>query len=863
MKKILTTLAMVAAALAALGSAAEVALEGGRTLVGTVVSRDTGGAVGFATVTVRGLDDASWFRQTMTGRSGEFRIEGLPEGRYRFDVFRKGYLQTVEGFVIQEGEGDIVVRVEMRASAKHDPARPDLVLVQADGVMRLDDDALGDYVASRNRGGERKEEGSPAQPDDFSAVGLEPVTEAEDHDARPSATGNTGAGNQGQSILGEKLSRSVGRAMPMSQAPPAGVATPDAISVEALAAGADEIWILERSSTVAPPEGDEDPGTGCLLAIIEEKEVPVPLEHTEVNARIDGYIASVDVRQRFHNPFDETIEAEYVFPLPHDAAVNDFLMIVGERQIRGIIREKEEARELYERARRAGHVASLLEQERPNIFRQRVANIEPGHQIEVELHYFNALPYRDGEFEFTFPLVVGPRFNPPNSADPIHAVPRGTHPAGTSVSYLAPSERSGHDVDISVELDAGMDIEDLQSLNHATSVQTDGEERALIQLSRHDRIPNKDFVLRYRVASDEVKSEVLVHREGEDGYFSMMIVPPASLENLKRAPVEFVFVLDCSGSMNGWPMEKAKRAMTRALQQLQEGDSFQIIRFSSNASALGPVPVEATPDNVRRGLDYVENLHGSGGTMMIEGIKAALDFPRDPERTRIVTFMTDGYIGNEAEIFAAVSERIGDTRIFSFGVGQSVNRHLIEGMARMGRGAVAYIGLNDDLDAVDEFYRVVRHPTLTDIRIDWGDMQTQEVFPRRVGDLFVGRPVLLHGRFQGEGRTTVTVSGSAAGQPVRMEVEVQLGDTRKREALPMIWARSEIQQIADRLAVAGDDDLMAQGLEIALNYNLVSDWTSFVAIDASEVVEQPGDRTEVVPVPVPEGVNHDTTVKER
>lgn len=625
---------------------------------------------------------------------------------------------------------------------------------------------------------------------------------------------------------------------------------------------ADELWVIE-SSRGGPVKSDDTPGTGCLIAIVDDEEVPVPLEHTDVQARITGYIASVEVLQRFSNPFEETIEAEYVFPLPHDAAVNDFLMVVGERRIRGIIREKEEAREIYEEARQRGHVASLLEQERPNVFRQKVANIEPARAIDVELHYFNALPYVDDHFEFAFPLVVGPRFNPPGSTDPIVPVRRGNQPAhsgGTSVFHLDPAERSGHDVSITVELDAGVTLEDLESANHAVDVERRSQREARIELAAFDRIPNKDFVLRYRVASESVKSEVLVHRDGDEGYFSMMLVPPAELEDLERAPVEFVFVLDCSGSMRGWPMDQAKDAMKRALRQLRPGDSFQIIRFSEHASALGAGPLDATEENVRRGLDYVERLHGSGGTMMIEGIRAALGFRSDPSRLRVVSFMTDGYIGNEAEIFGAIAEQLGDARIFSFGVGKSVNRHLLEGMARIGRGAVAYIGQGDDLEAIDGFYRRVRHPALVDVEIDWAGMGVTEVFPRRLPDLFVGRPVLIHGRFDGQGEQRVRVHGRAGGRDVHLDLRVDLDERRERPALPLLWARSQIQHISDRLDRRADADLRSFGLELALDYNLMSRWTSFVAVDASTIVDEPGQRTETVPVPVPEGVRHDTTV---
>lgn len=834
MKKILgTTLVLIVLALVARAQVNVV----DRPLDGVAVDPSTGDPVPFATVTLSPFGDAGAASRALTDAAGRFRFSGLLVGhRYRLEVSAHGYHPVREGLEVLGGSGPIRARVLLHPADGPAPSAPCLVLTAA--AVRL--------IPGR----------------ELSRPGERPLSGKSEADL--DLTQGTSAPGSPREVA-ESLARGYATRQQWAAPPGTGPGLADgAISdaaLERIAADSDELWILERPAAGPGAQDGRDPGTGCLVVIEEDdREVPVPLEHTDVHARIDGYVASVDLRQRFHNPFGETIEAEYLFPLPEDAAVNDFVMTVGQRRIRGIIREKEEARELYERARRAGHVASLLEQERPNIFRQRVANIEPGHAIEVELHYFNALPYRDGEFVFSFPLVVGPRFNPPGSADPIGAVPRGAGAGATDIEYLAPGERSGHDVDITVELDAGLDLVELHSPSHSTRIDREGRQRALIRLAANDRIPNRDFVLGYRVARETIASGMLVHREGEDGYFSLMLVPPASLEDLEREPAEFVFVLDCSGSMRGWPMQKAKSAMRRALRQLRPGDSFQVVRFSEQASALGPAPVEATEANVRRGLDYVDALEGSGGTMMIEGIKAALDFPHDPERTRVVSFMTDGFIGNEAEIFAAVSERLRDTRVFSFGVGNSVNRYLVEGLARMGRGAVAYIGLDDDLAAVDDFYRIVRHPALTDISIDWGAMEAEQVFPQRVHDLFVGRPVLLHGRFAGSGRTTVTVRGRAGGRAVVMPIEVDLGGDRPRRALPLLWARSEIRHISDRLAQEPDASLRSRGLDLALDYNLVSDWTSFVAVDASTLVDDPSERTEKVPVPVPDGVEYETTV---
>lgn len=575
----------------------------------------------------------------------------------------------------------------------------------------------------------------------------------------------------------------------------------------------DEIWVIARPE--APPAGSteyETPGSGAMLATIDEKEIPLPLKHTDVKGQISGYIATVHVTQQFHNPYDAKIEAVYVFPLPQNAAVNEFIMVIGERKIRGIIRERKEAEQIYAEARRQGHVASLLTQERPNIFTQKVANIEPGKMIDVDIKYFNTLAYVDGWYEFTFPMVVGPRFNPPGSTEGVGAVGRGkTSISGqtTEVQYLKPNERSGHDIALALDIDAGVAIEELKCASHAITNSTETPEKRHVQLSPLDSIPNKDFVLRYKVAGQSVKSALVTHQDQRGGFFTLMLYPPNDLQTLKRAPMEMVFVLDCSGSMRGKPMAKAKDAIRRALRKLEPGDTFQVIRFSQNASQFGPRPVPATKANVRQALDYVDKLRGSGGTMMIEGVKAALDFPHDDERFRFVCFMTDGYIGNEAQILGAVHERLGASRIFSFGVGSSVNRYLLDRMAKLGKGAVAYVGLQDDSsEIVDSFYDRISHPALTDVAIDWGNLEVEDVYPSQIPDLFVGRPLILTGRFRGQENTTVRITGKVGHLDRQIEIPTQLdGTSATHPSIACVWARKKIEQLASRATYDRNNDL--------------------------------------------------------
>ena len=629
----------------------------------------------------------------------------------------------------------------------------------------------------------------------------------------------------------------------------------------------DEIWVIARPETQPVPSDEETPGCGAMLAEIEEKKIPLPLKHTDVKGKISGYIATVEVTQQFHNPYDEKIEAVYVFPLPQNAAVNEFIMIIGDRRIRGIIRERKEAERIYQEARRQGYVASLLTQERPNIFTQKVANIEPGKEIDVNIKYFNTLSYVDGWYEFVFPMVVGPRFNPPDYTDGVGAVARGkTGISGqrTEVQYLKPGERSGHDISLSVNIDAGVIIEELSCPSHAIKKTIETPQIVHVQLSHLDTIPNKDFVLRYKVSGSKIKSAVVTHQDERGGFFTLMLYPPDDLKQLKRAPMEMVFVLDCSGSMSGKPIAKAKDAIKRALRKLEPDDTFQVIRFSQSASQLGPKPVPATRANVRKALQYVDSLHGSGGTMMIEGIKAALDFPHDSNRFRLVSFMTDGYIGNEIQILAAVHQRLGSSRIFSFGVGSSVNRYLLDRMAKLGKGAVAYVGLNDSSSqVVDLFYERISHPALTDVEIDWGDLEVTDVFPRRIPDLFVGRPLIITGRFEGQPNTNIQVTGKVGSFTRQIAIPVTLDNSAATHpGIACVWARKQIEDLANQVTYDSSPELPSRIKQVALEYGLMSAYTAFVAVDSTQRTAGGHGVTVAVPVPVPHGVRYETTVQE-
>ncbi|MFQ5639540.1 MAG: TonB family protein [bacterium] len=611
-------------------------------------------------------------------------------------------------------------------------------------------------------------------------------------------------------------------------------------------------------------ENEEITHGSLIIPDLDGKKIAVPLEHTEVQADISGFIVRVQVTQKFVNPFDKRIEAVYVLPLPEDAAVDRMTMHIGDRTIKGVIKKRQEARDIYERARRQGKTASLLEQERPNMFTQSVANILPGDTILVDISYVEVLEYEKGAYEFVFPMVVGPRYIPGNPSaksgsgwspdtDRVPDASRITPPV------LKPGTRTGHDISIRVHLNAGIPVQDLVCKSHPVATDKISNTEMNITLLDKDVIPNKDFVLNYHVLGPELETALLTHRDDGEGYFLLILQPKMKYSRKEIRPKEMVFVVDNSGSMRGEPIAKAKEAMRHAIRNMNPSDEFQIIRFSESASSFSSYPLKNTAENRQKGLHFVNKMHGGGGTRMIEGIKAALGYPPDPNRMRIVLFMTDGYIGNEREIFRETENLLGEARLFSFGVGSSVNRFLLDRMALIGRGAVQYVTLDENTgETVAKFYDRIANPFLTDISIDWGRADVEEVYPSNIPDLFSSQPLAIFGRFENSGPLEITLRGKIGEKEVEFPIEIALPKKEKENGvIKTLWARHQIKDLKlndlKRTQKTAD-----QITEIALAYNLMTQYTSFVAVEEQLRTDETGNpMTVTVPIPMPEGVSYE------
>ena len=588
------------------------------------------------------------------------------------------------------------------------------------------------------------------------------------------------------------------------------------------------------------------------LQVLNDKGKPVsdcPLKHTAVKAEVSGFISRVTVTQDFENPFPEKIEAVYIFPLPQAAAVDDLTMLIGERTIRGKIMRREEAQKTYTAAKQMGQIASLLDQERPNIFVQQVANILPGQTIRIVISYVETLKYEDGSYEWSFPMVVAPRY--------ISAAPTlATVNDAARISPPRPPEgmRAGHDISLELDLNTGVPILGVNSDTHETEVQPLKESRARVQLKDRATIPNKDFVLKYRVAGSSINDAVLTHRSERGGFFTLILQPPQRVAPEDVMPKELVFVIDTSGSMSGFPIEKAKQTAQLALKTLHPHDTFNLITFSGDTRILFSEPVPATHDNLHMAKKFLSNLEGNGGTEMMKAIKAALKPSDSQHHVRIVCFMTDGQVGSDMEILAEV-QKYRNARVFSMGFGSSPNRYLLDKMAEYGRGEVDYVLEQGDTSSVARrFNERIRNPLLTDISIDWSGLPITDVYPRQAPDLFSARPLIFSGRYERGAKGRVLLKGKMADQDFVREIPIELPETQaEHDVLATLWARRKIddlmgEEMKNLTDASARDQKREEIAELGLRFKLMTQYTSFIAID--DVIFTGTDEPKRVDVPV-------------
>jgi Ca-activated chloride channel family protein len=574
-----------------------------------------------------------------------------------------------------------------------------------------------------------------------------------------------------------------------------------------------------------------------------------PLKSTQVTANISGVIADVTVTQVYENQGNTPIHARYVFPGSTRAAVHGMRIRVRDKMVVAKIKEREKAKQEFEEAKAAGKTASLLEQQRPNVFTMAVANILPGDRVEVELTYSEMLVPEQGTYEFVYPAVVGPRYsNTPESAAP-------ETDKWVRSPYLHEGKTTPASLSIRVNVSTGVPLADLRTPSHITAI--DRESPSVAHVSLNNDPGNRDFILDYRLSGKEIQSGLLVYESPKENFFLLTVQPPERIGAAEIPPREYIFVLDVSGSMHGFPLDTAKDVLKNLIGKLKATDTFNVVLFSGGSRVLSPTSLAASPQNVSRAVALIDNLNAGGGTELEAALRKAIQIPRSDFESRSIVVVTDGFIAEERGVFTLIHDNLNSTNFFAFGIGSAVNRYLIEGIARAGQGEPFIVTKPDEADAAGERFRsYIESPVLTNVRVSYRGFDTYDIEPEVQPDLFAERPVVLFGKWRGEKRGQIEVAGRSGQGTFTKVFDVKDSIARpEHAALPQLWARSRIARLSDFNFGREDEEAAREITSLGLTYSLLTAHTSFIAV-LEEVRNAAGSGSDVnQPLPLPDGVS--------
>lgn len=575
----------------------------------------------------------------------------------------------------------------------------------------------------------------------------------------------------------------------------------------------------------------------------------LPLKDTSVEVSISGVIADVRVVQTYKNEGRNPIHASYIFPASTRAAVYGMRMKIRDEIITATIKEREAAKQEFETAKKEGKSASLLEQQRPNVFSMNLANIMPGDEIQVELRYTELIISTDGTYEFVYPTVVGPRYPSRDEAG------RG---GSVTAGYLREGEPPASNLNIDVRVAAGLPIREIDCPSHQIAPRWEGPSVAALTLDEANAFQgNRDFVLRYRLTGGQIASGLLLFQNEDENYFLYMAQPPERVETEDIPPREYVFVVDVSGSMEGFPLDTSKRLLEDLIGNLRPTDYFNVVLFAGDSTVLSESPLEANANNTARAIDLLSQQRGSGGTELLEALKTATGLPGAAGVSRSILLITDGYVSGEKGAFDHVRANLGNANVFAFGIGTAVNRYLIEGIAKAGRGE-PFVVLSQEgaAKAAQKFRNYVESPVLTDVQVQANGFEIYDTQPLSQPDLFASRPVIVFGKWRGSPTGTIELTGSTGKGRHSSTIDVSSVQPDERNgALRYLWARSRIAELSDYGSADLPEASVREITDLGLKYNLLTAYTSFIAV-REKVVNPNGNANGVEqPLPLPVGVS--------
>ncbi len=607
--------------------------------------------------------------------------------------------------------------------------------------------------------------------------------------------------------------------------------------------------------TMPASQGDLDDKTLSPYFFVKSDDPVVdqlPLKSTSARVNIAGVIADVSVTQVYKNEGKKAIEAIYVFPASTRAAVYGMKMTIGKRVIEARINKREEARRQYEQARGAGKSASLLEQQRPNVFQMNVANIMPGDEIKVELQYTELIVPTDRVYEFVYPTVVGPRY----SNQSAETAPPSEH--WVKNPYLHAGEVPPYGFDMTVRIAAGLPLKEITSVSHKVNTVYAGPSAAAITLDKSEKQGgNRDYILRYRLDGDRIQSGLLLHEGAKENFFLLMMQPPRRVSTAQIPGREYVFIVDVSGSMHGFPLDVSKKLLKNLIGNLRPTDRFNVLLFSGGNSVMSEESLPANRENIAKAIALIERRQGGGGTELLPAMKRALSLKRADGVSRTMVIVTDGYVMVEEEVFDLIRKDLGDANMFAFGIGSSVNRAIIEGMAHVGMGEPFIITKPDEAPVKAERFRaMIQSPVLTGVRAQFNGFAVYDVEPVAIPDVLAERPVIVFGKWRGSPKGKISVTGVSGDGKYTDTIDVAgTKPSRTNGVLRYLWARHRVTLLSDYNKLRSNDKRIKEVTDLGLTYNLLTAYTSFVAID-TEVRNTDGKPTTVKqPLPLPEGVS--------
>lgn len=592
----------------------------------------------------------------------------------------------------------------------------------------------------------------------------------------------------------------------------------------------------------------------------------LPLKSTTADVKIVGTIADVKITQTYVNTGKNTLEAIYTFPMSTKAAVYGMTMTIGNRKITAQIEEKQKARKDYEEAKKEGKRASLLEENRPNVFTMNTANIIPGDTIVVELNYTEVLTPEKGDYTFVYPTVVGPRYSgkevdPNNEDNKFIESPYTTE--GTMPTYL---------FDFKLNLYSAIPIENIGCNSHRMDVSYKDLNHIELKLNKAETNGgNRDVIVNYSLKGKSIESGVMLYEGKDENFFLMMVQPPAQVLKEDIPPREYIFIVDVSGSMNGQPLDISKNLMRNLVLNLKPTDMFNVVLFSGASRLLNETSLPANEENIKKAVSFVDNTRGGGGTEVLGALKVANAIPRaDDDVSRTFVIITDGYVAVEQEAFQIIRENKHNTNFFAFGIGSSVNRYLIEGMAFAGNGEPLFItNFQDTEKEVERFRNYINTPVLTRIKVESKGIEIYDVEPAGIPDLMAERPITVFGKYKGKAKGTLTLSGKTGRKTYKQSFDIAATKPSANNlALRYLWARERIKYLdymenpnRGRWNSTADSSISKEITRLGLKYGLMTKYTSFIAID-EVVVEKDGKPVTVKqPLPLPEGVSNDAVAR--